>query len=191
LRAGTDGLCAAYRACAPLDAICIAVAIDRSVRCGVASAAEVQRAEADRTDAGGCSDRTLVDRPPAAPVPAALVPDMSPPIPPSPCRWRRATCGTKDGATSGYDASVTNLRPLSSDWTRSWRTSARVFSCADALEAMPVDASKTVASPSTRCLIISNSWSDIQIDRAHHTGGGDSACNDKGGKNTDLHDFLH
>jgi hypothetical protein len=72
------------------------------------------------------------------------------PIPPSPCRWRRATCGTKDGATSGYDASVTNLRPLSSAWMRSWRTSARVFSCADALEAMPVDASKTIASPSTR-----------------------------------------
>ena len=38
--------------CVPLDAICIAAAIDRSVRCGVASGAEVHRAEVDRTDAG-------------------------------------------------------------------------------------------------------------------------------------------
>ena len=171
--------------------VCIAAAIDRSARWGVASAAEVRRAEADRTDAGQGGDMTLVDPAPAAPVPAGLVLDMSPPIPPSPSRWRRATCGTRDGATSGYDVSVTNLRPLSSAWTGSWRTSARVFSCADALEAMPVDARKTIASPGTRCLIISNSWSDIQIDRARHTGGGDSACNDKGGKNTDLHEFLH
>jgi len=59
--AGTDGLCAAHRARAPLDAICIAAAIDRSVRCGVPSDAEVQRAEAGRTDAGRRGDMTLVD----------------------------------------------------------------------------------------------------------------------------------